>query len=244
MNRRQLYEAFHRKSSPQVRVIGEKNFTYRNLLKILNKYLEEGRRTLDIGCGSGAVSLYLASKGLRVLGIDVSKNSIWVCEVGANQLNLGNRASFKVMDFPIQGPDDRFDFVICSEVLEHIENDRNALKRVCDLLNPRGILVVSVPSLNAPLYRWGLASNFDRKVGHLRRYTLGQLLGLCEMTGFKILEMKKAEGVLRNFLFLNSIAGHLVKFIKGPISDFVALLDEITLKVFGESQLFVVAQKV
>ena len=238
-----MYNTFHRRTKPQKRIINKNNFTYRSLLELLEKYLYGARTCLDIGCGAGAVSLFVASRRKKVLGIDISKVSIKACREGARRLKLGNVALFKVMNFPKEKPGRRFDMIICSEVLEHIENDEKALEEIYHLLNSRGLSVISVPSKNAPLFRVGLTKRFDVEVGHLRRYDFKQLINLCERTGFNILETRRSEGILRNFLFLNPVGGKMIRFIRGPISDFVTALDNVTLKLFGESQIFVVAQK-
>lgn len=243
MKHKLFYDYFHRDTKPLKLVIERNNFTYRNLLELLLKYSYLGKTFLDIGCGSGAISLFLTAQGKEVVGIDISKRAIESCIRSAGILKLEKRISFKTMKFPQETPRQKFDIIVCSEVLEHIKDDKRTLKKIYYLLQPSGLLVISVPSKNAPLYRLGFARKFDAKVGHLRRYGLEQLVNLCEKIGFNILETRKAEGILRNFLFLNSIAGKMIGFIKGPISDLVAALDNITLKLFGESQIFVVAQK-
>ena len=67
------------------------------------------------------------------------------------------------------------------------------------VLKPNGLLVITTPSLNAPLYRLGLLNRFDKEVGHLRRYTLSNLISLVENNGYKVIQSGRHEGVLRNF---------------------------------------------
>ena len=55
--------------------------------------------------------------------------------------------------------------------------------------------------------------------------------------------MKKNEGILRNFLFLNPIAGKFIRFIKFFLVDVVTYLDNATVPLFGESDLIVVLEK-
>lgn len=241
-NHRKKHEVFHQTTLMQKRIVDKNNFTYRIIFDVLNKYFKGGKKILDIGCGAGTICLYLGSKGNNVCGIDISQNAIISCNESAKFLGLKN-VSFERMDFPNKVPEGKFDYILCSEVLEHLENDDLALKKVFSLLNNNGIAIISTPSKNAPLYRLGLAKEFDQRVGHLRRYTLEELVEMCKKKGFHILETKKTEGVIRNFLFLNPIAGKLVRFIKFFVSDVVTFLDNIFLKLFGESQIFVIVKK-
>ena len=147
------------------------------------------------------------------------------------------------MKFPDQAPQDKYDLILFMEVIEHLEDDQKALKKVYSLLNKNGIAIISTPSINAPLYRLGLAKKFDKRVGHLRRYTMQELQLKCLKAGFEIIETKKTEGILRNYLYLNSIAGKFIRLIKYFMVDVILSLDGLTMKAFGESDLFIVVRK-
>lgn len=240
---RNKYEVFHKDTSVQTSIIDSKNFTYRTIIDQLNKYLKKKNHVLDIGCGAGVLSLYLAHKGNTVDAIDISQKSIDTCKQSAEELNLEKKVFFKKMNFPYESPSKKYDFILFIEVIEHLKDDNLALKNLFQLLKPKGLAIISTPSKNAPLYKLGLAENFDRRVGHLRRYTLNELINKCENVGFKILEAKKTEGIIRNFLYLNSVAGKFIRFIKYFISDLVMLVDQFSIKIFGESDLFIIVQK-
>jgi len=237
------YEGFHKNSQYQKKVIDPSNFTYRIILNVINKFLDSPKKILDIGCGVGSLSLYLASKGHRVYGIEISSNAIKSCLESAKKLGLENNARFKIMDFPSKIPNEKFDFILLIEVIEHLKNDDLALGKIYALLKKGGIAIISTPSKNAPMFKLGLAHEFDQKVGHLRRYTVDELVDKCESIGFKILETKKTEGIVRNFLFLNPVAGKFIRFMKFFIADVITFIDEISLKIFGESDIFVVVKK-
>jgi len=237
------YEDFHKDSRSQKRIISSNNFTYRIILNIINKFLDSPKKILDIGCGVGTISLYLANNGHKVYGIDISNNAIKSCTESAKKLQLENKAHFKVVDFPNKIPNEKFDLILFIEVIEHLKNDKLALRKIFSLLKRGGIAIISTPSKNAPMYKFGLADAFDQKVGHLRRYSFGELVDKCKSVGFKVLETKKTEGIVRNFLFLNPIAGKSIRFIKFFIADFVMFIDKISLKIFGESDIFVIVKK-
>ncbi len=93
------------------------------------------------------------------------------------------------------------------------------------------------------MHKLGLAKAFDERVGHLRRYSVEELVYKCIKSGFIILETRKNEGIVRNFLYLNPIAGKFIRFIKFYLTDIVSFIDFISLKLFGESNIFIVVKK-
>ncbi len=237
-----VYEVFHKDTRPHRSIINERNFTYKILLKLIKNYVGQNKNILDIGCGAGTISLFLASKGNQVLGIDISQSAIQASKDSAKRLALKN-VKFKKMDFPNQLPTEKYDVILCFEVIEHLIDDKLALVSIYNLLKPKGILLLSTPSINAPLHRLGFTKTFDIKVGHLRRYDSDQLVSLFKERGFKVISTKKTEGMIRNFLFINNYLGKLVRFIKYPISLFVEIIDNFSLALFGESDILVVATK-
>lgn len=236
------YNEFHDSFIIQKKIISENNFTYRILIAEINKYVKKSSKILDIGCGVGTLDFYFANKGNNVLGIDISSNAIRNARKNAEALNQKN-AKFEIAKFPDKIQDGKFDFIIFTEVIEHLEDDDRALREIYKLLNKNGIVLISTPSKNAPLHRLGYAKGFDKRVGHLRRYKVKDLVKKCEENGLEVLETKKIEGILRNSLFLSPIAGKFVRFVKFYISDIVTLVDNLTVPIFGESNIIVVARK-
>ncbi len=237
------YNRFHKQTRKQSKIISKNNFTYRHIVNFIDKYSDGAEKVLDIGCGAGTLCFYIASKGIEVLGVDISTKAINACRESVRNMNLEKISKFKVVNFPEESVSGKFDLVIFTEVIEHLRDDKLALKKIFNLLNRGGIAIITTPSLNAPLYRLRYANAFDKRVGHLRRYTVDSLSKKCESNGFEVVETKKIEGVLRNFLFLNSYAGKLVRFIKFFISDIVTLIDNILIPIFGESNIVVVLKK-
>lgn len=77
-------------------------------------------------------------------------------------------------------PDNFCDAIVMLNVLEHIEDDRRALEQIRRMLKPNGLLVIEVPS-SPSLY-----DDFDRLVGHFRRYNMGDLLSKLRDSGFSV----------------------------------------------------------
>lgn len=86
----------------------------------------------------------------------------------------------------------QFDSVICLNVLEHIDDDVDALIRMKQLLRPGGRAIVLVPALQC------IYGEMDRAMGHLRRYSLGSLKKTFGKAGLKVRHGRymNAAGVL------------------------------------------------
>lgn len=118
----------------------------------ITKYQATGK-ILDIGCGDGHF-LYLSSKkGFNCYGVEESKK-------------LSSYASTKSGAKIIQGaynksmfPENFFDIISLIQVLEHIPTPIDALETVKYHLRPKGIMIIEVPSINAPNF---LAYRFTR----------------------------------------------------------------------------------
>ena len=74
-----------------------------------------------------------------------------------------------------------FDSIVCLNVLEHISDDLKALKNSQKLLKEGGTLVLLVPAHKI------LFSNFDKTLGHFRRYTTGELTHKLKSAGFTVI---------------------------------------------------------
>lgn len=241
-DRKKVHELYHRNTHAQYKFIKDGNFTYRHLIKYISKYLNKDDEILDIGTGAGTLALYFANKGYNITAIDISEKAIKECNKSKKQLKLNNIV-FVVDDFQNTKLKKKFDFIIFTEVIEHLENDDLQIKKIYKLLKPNGILFLSTPSVNAPIYRLGLAEKFDKEVGHLRRYSKNEIVNLVRENNFKIIEIVENEGIFRNFLFINNFAGKLIRFFKFSLSDLVTLLDNFSLRLFGESNYFIIARR-
>jgi len=86
-------------------------------------------------------------------------------------------------------PAEQFDTVICMNVVEHIENDVEALSNIRRSLDKNGRAIVLVP--NGPR----LFGSLDRVLGHYRRYTREQLVRACQDAGFTVEKVLKFNRV-------------------------------------------------
>jgi SAM-dependent methyltransferase len=89
-----------------------------------------------------------------------------------------------------------FSLVVCSEVLEHLPDDRTALAEMAGVLRPGGSLILTVP------HRQGYFAVDDRFVHHLRRYEIAALEQMLRATGLIPREIRNVLGPLEKLLMM------------------------------------------
>ncbi len=248
MDWKTVYEKYHSNRNLQKRIINKQNFTYRHIISVIDKHLKKSKatRVLDIGSGVGTVDFYIASMGYKVLGVDISDNAINVATKNAKFLGVYKHTKFVRKEFPDKIPNGKYDFIICSEVMEHLPDEAKSINAISKLLKKGGIVFITTPSENSPLEKLGLLRKFNKQVGHLRLYSIEKLTDLVKTINLKVLETRKNEGVLRKVLFIYTPGRHIVRLAnRFPlISDLLTLVDGVLLRLFGESHVFIVAKKI
>jgi SAM-dependent methyltransferase len=142
---------------------------------------ELGQRVVEIGCGTGNFTRMLLDCE-AVLALDTDADCIE--RIGGRfpgQRNLQTA----VCDAEDLGGFDkarsfRADSIVCLNVLEHIEDDRQALARMASLLPPGGVIVLIVPAFES------LSGPIDRNLGHHRRYDRQSMRKLAQDCNFEI----------------------------------------------------------
>jgi SAM-dependent methyltransferase len=127
---------------------------------------------LEVGCGRGDVSAYLAAKGWHGTAIDFSEAAVAQASV-----NLAPFRQVTVRQQALADVTGAYDCIIMWDVLEHMEDDRGALRMVERLLRPGGRLLLAVPS-NPREWRWD-----DDFYGHFRRYTVADMSDRLQQAG-------------------------------------------------------------
>lgn len=241
---KKFYEWYHRDRRIPKRIIAKHNYTYRHIIEILDRFCKS-KDVLDIGSGVGTIDFYLASMGKKVTGIEISDEGMKAALISRDIFDMENEVTFHRKDFYDYKPKIKFNFVICSEVLEHLRDDKRALKKIYDLTYKGGLAMITVPSKNAPLIRLGSIKQFDKISGHLRRYTVESLSAMMKNNGFKIVHTSKHEGIFRNSLYVYKLLQPLIRVANKfkAVSDIFSFIDIPLLHLFGESQVVVIGKK-
>ncbi|MBI2640546.1 MAG: class I SAM-dependent methyltransferase [Candidatus Sungbacteria bacterium] len=163
------------------RALGDIRHDFRNAnLARLIAFLVKGRDVLDMGCGSGFLMDILRRRGKNVLGIEPLPEMIALARrhfPGLTILKGHAEELEKLVEQPV-------DTIIMADVLEHIENDTEQLKKVYTRLRNGGELILVVP---AHQFLYG---ERDRRMGHYRRYSRGALRRLLAENGFLVSSLR------------------------------------------------------
>jgi ubiquinone/menaquinone biosynthesis C-methylase UbiE len=139
---------------------------------------ELGRRVIEVGCGVGNFTRHLLDRD-QVVALDVELDC-----VAQLQRNLEAPANVTAMQLDVADPaflelrSYQPDSVVCLNVLEHVRDDRTALRHMAAVLPQGGKTVLIVPAFEA------LYGPIDHNLGHFRRYSKRGFQALAAQAGF------------------------------------------------------------
>lgn len=196
--------------------------------------------TLEIGSGIGSISSYILQSGditflsdLRNYYCDLLKEKFkgYKNLSGVIQLNLADE-QFSINNHHLL---EKFDTIIALNVVEHIENDKNAIQNCYQLLKPNGRLIILVPAFQK------LYNTLDKELGHYRRYTKISLQSLLENENLKVTHTSyfNSTGIPGWFFAGTILKRNLIPekqlFIYNKLVSIFRFIDKIVKHYFGLS---------
>lgn len=155
---------------------------WRIVRDLTERYVPRPARILDAGCGTGYTTKELVRFG-EVVAFDAVSAAVAYATARGLTVKQGTLTA-------IPYADQDFDLVTALDVLEHVEDDKQALSELSRVLKPGGILLLTVPA-----YRF-LWSPHDEMNHHKRRYTAGEVRTKVQEAGFRILKLSYYNTVL------------------------------------------------
>lgn len=130
---------------------------------------------LDVGCGSGGnlAALARAMPHLALSGVDVSPQAL---ALAAQRVPT---ASFRQLDAQKEKLEERFDLVLCNQVIEHLVDDMTALRNMA-LMAKQWVLVATMRGRMRPS---------ELTIGHVRNYSYSELREKAASAGLEVIDL-------------------------------------------------------
>ena len=144
--------------------------------------VKRGSRVLDIGCGNGAVAFDVAKKANKIVAIDLDKKNLEIAERKYRAKNI----DYVCADATEYDFKENFDYIILSNVLEHIEKRIEFLKKIKKLAP---VILIRVPMINrdwVPLYKKKLGMYYYSDKTHFIEYDTEVFKKEMKSAGLKI----------------------------------------------------------
>jgi len=144
----------------------------------ISKHIKDKNVTLlDVGCRDGILRKYL-DNSVKYYGIDIEPKADFVQKVDVTVDRFPFKSNF-------------FDYVVISEVLEHLDNQRHCLNEIYRVLKPEGILIGTVPnSLNANrIIMTFFNKRFRMTEDHYCSFDIDEIERLLKANRFEVIEL-------------------------------------------------------
>ncbi len=187
-------------------------YYYDELKRIAKEYSVVDKKILDVGCGTGTILSELPLK--RGTGIDISQKMI---DVARERYHDRQDLSFAAADITNFVPQEKFDTVLCFDVVEHIVDHRLLLQSLAHCINPDGKIVLSMANpLWEPILMLAEKLKMKMPEGPHHRISAKMLMKLANDVGLELLKKEERLLVPKYIPFIsgffNDYFGHLPFF--------------------------------
>lgn len=162
------------------------------ILNVFKKYINKEMQILELGAGTGNIAGMLNLNGFKVSVGEIHKKGVYY----AKSYGIKNCYQFDMMRPPFK---EHFDCIGFFDVLEHLENDSDAVAKIHFMLKKNGYIILTVPANR------GLWSRMDNLAGHKRRYDALKMRTVLMKNGFKVMELKYLFSALVPFLYIRKL---------------------------------------
>jgi SAM-dependent methyltransferase len=177
--------------------------------------LVRGERLLDVGAGGGRHAFEAMKRGAVTVALDYSAADLKDVAGTSGAMLVAGEITWdeyagvtnaNALDLPF--PDDTFDRVITSEVLEHIWDDERALTEMIRVLRPGGRIAVTVPTYWPERVNWALNWRYhDVPGGHVRIFRQREIESKMERAGCYLRGSHHAHALHSPYWWLKNVYG-------------------------------------
>ena len=166
---------------------------------------------LDVGCGEGRhiFGVMQDYPDMRCIGLDMDKDSLNKAEEGYEYFESISNVGvdfLKGSAYSLPFPNNSFDLIVCSEVLEHLHEYNDAVREIHRVLKPGGKFYASVPASWPEKICWRLSKDYQNQPGgHLRIFNQKELVSEIKNSGFKFLSSEKFHSIHSPYWWLRCL---------------------------------------
>lgn len=168
-----------------------------------------------MGAGGGRHAFEAVRRGASVVAFDLGMDdlrqaaaTLYAMELEEKPAGIGLCIQGNALQLPFA--DDSFDRIICSEVMEHIHDDRGAARELARVLRPGGTIAVTVPSFFPEKVNWALDSDYHAPAsvgGHVRIYRKPAIEERLRTAGLNVTGSHRAHGLHAPYWWLKCAVG-------------------------------------
>jgi SAM-dependent methyltransferase len=176
--------------------------------------IRDGDNVLDAGCGTGRHTLHACKLAkcricsVDILADDVKKTKIltkYMDQTG-EAIGWGEAMTSDSLRLPFKNA--CFDKIICSEVMEHVDNEVAGMKELVRVLKEKGCIAVTVPTYLSEAINWKIDSDYyNHPGGHVRIFKAKQLANLMRSHGLKLYAVRFEHSLHTIYWLLRCLFG-------------------------------------
>lgn len=161
----------------------------------------KGKKVLDIGCGDGVLSFFFAKAGAEVVGVDNEEYGLQYAQENLDRENKKYKnltyAFVNTSAYTLPFEEGSFDFVVCSEVIEHVQEPEKMIAEMARVTKKGGVCILTTPHR---------ITEIPQDINHVKEYFPGEIKKLLSHD-FTEVHIKLTHHIFWHALFIYSFPG-------------------------------------
>jgi methionine biosynthesis protein MetW len=160
---------------------------FQKLVEEIKVHIKKDDQVLDVGCGEGKI--WQLFPDIKVTGLDISRENLHIAKKFIKPVfGDAQKLPFK---------NSQFNFILASEILEHVKEPDLVLNEISRVLKPEGTTIISFPNTGSLHFRLGIliwgrnpVLNYPENKIHIHFFNLADIRKMLINTGLKIIKVR------------------------------------------------------